>query len=249
MAQPKPTPARRPSARSRSAKRDLRAIAESVNTSLQGRVVRVGAGRADLPASSSGFPALDAATGLGGLPRGRITELVGRPTSGRDTIATRAVASAAGYSAWVDLGDAIDLPHLADRGVDLDRLYVLRPGRPDDGLGIAAHLMACGHFSVVVLDSLPDLAVHRPSAALGAEISRFTRLVVPALARGGTVAIILAGPEQHYRALAHAAALRIALAQVGQIRRGGVLRGWRTRATILKSPGLQGGESGLEVWL
>ena len=52
-----------------------------------------------LPAVSSGFPALDEATGLRGFPRGRITELVGRPTSGRETVAARAVAGANGYSA------------------------------------------------------------------------------------------------------------------------------------------------------
>ncbi|MCB0216247.1 MAG: hypothetical protein KDH92_06405 [Chloroflexi bacterium] len=250
VAQPEPPRARGSRPKPPASARDLRDIVESVNTAMQGRVVRVGAQTAArMPAVSSGFPALDAATGLGGLPRGRITELVGRPTSGRGTIATRSVAAAAGYSAWVDVSGALDVGYLADNGVDLDRLFVLRPGRPEDALGITAHLMASGHFTIVVLDALADLAAGRPGAALATELGRFTRLVVPALARGGTAALVLSGPEHHYRALAHAAALRIALAQVGTIRRGGVLRGWRTRASILKSPGLQGGESGIEVWL
>ena len=233
-------------------KRDERAqaVAEAINTALQGRVVRVGT-LADtrLPTVSSGFPALDMATGMEGFPRGRITEIIGRPTSGRGTVATRAVAAAGGYNAWVDVSGALDVDYLARSGVDLNRLFVMRPKDSADALGIAAHLMASGHFTLVVFDAVSDLARVTPSGLLGQELARFTRVVTPALARTTTAALLLSGPEHHFRSLAHAATLRVALAQAGALRRGGVLRGWRARATVLKSPGLQGGESGLEVWL
>ena len=249
---PAPSPRKAPSKAMspREAAARSRQIAEAVNTTMQGRMVQVGT-RAEAGASgiSSGFPALDAATGLGGFPRGRITEIIGRPTSGRGTIATRAVAASAGHCAWVDIGGAIDIDYLMRAGTDLDRLFVIRPRAPEDALGIAAHLMSCGQFHIVVVDALVDLAQQSSGGRVGPALSRFLRVVTPKLARSPCAALILSGPEHHYQSLAHAAALRISLTQVGLLRKGGVLRGWRTRATILKSPGLQGGEPGIEVWL
>ncbi len=204
----------------------------------------------------TGFAALDVATGLGGFPRSRITELIGRPTSGRETIAARTAAgvSLGGFAAWIDVSGALDVAHLAECGADLDRLFILRPPRPLDALAIADRLIAAGRYGVVVLDALPDLD---GDAVVGAgtrgnidgAVERFLRIVTPRLGRSETALVVLAAPEHPHRALAHAAALRIALLKVGFLRRGGVFRGWRTRAQVLKSPGLQGGESGLEVWV
>ncbi len=222
-------------------------IAEGVNAQLRSQAVCVGAGPvAQLPAVSSGFAALDSATGLGGFPRGRITDLIGRPTSGRETVAARTVAAAGGYSAWVDVPGLVDVAYLANCGVDLERLFILRPRHGEHALAIAAQILTARHFSVVVLDALADLA---PGGATARAVAQFVRIVTPALGRSSTVTLILSSPQNHYRPLAHAAALRISLVKIGLLRRGGVFRGWRTRARILKSPGLQGGESGIEVWL
>jgi recombination protein RecA len=222
-------------------------IAEAVNAQLRARVVQVGiTPTAGPPVLTSGFPVLDEATGLGGFPCGRITELIGRPTSGREVVAAHTVASASGHSAWVDVPGLIDIAYLAQCGADLDRLFILRPQHATEALAIAARLLADGHFRVVVLDALADLA---PGGATACDVAQFIRVVTPALGRSTTAALILSAPENHYRPLAHAAALRISLAKIGLLRRGGVFRGWRTRARILKSPGLQGGEPGIEVWL
>lgn len=222
-------------------------VAAAVNHRLRAQVVRVGSGPVGaLPAVSSGFPALDTATRLGGFPRGRITELVGQPTSGRETVAARTVAAAGGYSAWVDVRGLADVDHLTRCGVDLDRLFILRPGQIEDALAITAHLLTAGQFSVVVLDALADL---EPGGATTRAVGQFVRVVTQRLGCGSTAALVLSAPESYYSPLAHAAALRISLVKIGLIRRGGVFRGWRTRARILKSPGLQGGESGIEVWL
>jgi hypothetical protein len=223
-------------------------VAASVNARFAARVVKVGPGGGlRLAPLSSGFAALDAATGLGGFPRGRITELIGRPTAGRETVAARTVAAVAdGYSAWVDVPGLVDVAHLAACGVDLERLFVLRPAEAADALAIAGQLIGSGSFAVVVLDTLADLA---PGGATAGAVGRFIRRSTPALARSGTVALVLSSPSRHHRPLAHAAALRVSLTQAGLLRRGGVFRGWRTLARVLKSPGLHGGEGGLEVWL
>lgn len=227
--------------------RAARAIAEAVNAEIGTTVVRTGAGAAlRRPPLSTGYPALDAATGLGGLPRGRITEIVGRATSGRETIATRTVAGSKGPCAWVDVAGLVDVDAMARAGVNLDRLYVLTPPTPLDALAIAGQVIASGAFEVVVLDSLTDLP---PGAATARPLEQFARLVTPAIARSTTVCIVLAGPEEGEHALRHAAALRIGLVRVGLIRAGGVFRGWRARATVLKARGRKQADCGIEVWL
>jgi len=246
-----PETRRLPSAPSRRAADDAPdagALADALNRRFHAPVVRLGPRGALAGAASTGFPALDAATGLGGLPLGRITEIVGHPTSGRETIAARTVAAAPAGApcAWVDVTAAVDVAYLAGCGVALDRLAIVRPPRPLDALGMAGHLAASGHFAVVVLDALADLP---PGGGVDHDVARFVRVVTPRLARARTALVVLTAPERHCRPLAHGAALRVALVKVGLLRAGGVLRGWRTRATLLKSPGLQGGESGIEVWL
>lgn len=222
-------------------------LADDINAQLRSQAVQVGAGPvAQLPAISSGFRSLDEATGLRGLPRGRITELIGRPTSGRETVAARTVAGADGDCAWVDVAGVADIAYLAHCGIDLQRLFILRPKQPGDALAITAQLLTSRHFSVVVFDALADL---EPGGATSRAVGQFVRVVTPVLGRSSTAAIVLSSPENHYRPLAHAAALRISLVKVGLLRRGGVLRGWRARARVLKSPGRQGGESAIEVWL
>lgn len=227
--------------------RAARAIAEAVNAEIGTTVVRTGASAAlRRPPLSTGYPALDAATGLGGLPRGRITEIVGRSTSGRETIATRTVAGSRGLTAWVDVAGLVDVDAMARAGVSLQRLFVLRPDDPLDALAMAGQVIASGSFDVVVLDSLGDLP---PGSATTRALEQFARLVTPALARSTTVCIVLASPEQGEHPLRHAAALRIGLVRVALIRAGGVFRGWRTRATVLKAKGRELSDCGIEVWL
>ena len=221
-------------------------LADAVNARLRTGAVRVGAAPHVLAALSTGFPALDAATGLGGLPRGRITELVGRPTSGRETVAARSAAAAEGLVGWVDLTGSVDVACLAAGGVDLARLFVLRPPAPADAFAVAGRVAASGGFDLVVLDALADLP---PGGETERALAQFVRIVVPRLARTATALLLLSSPDRYAPALAHAAALRICLTKVGFLRPGGVFRGWCTRAQVLKSPGLQGGESGIEVWL
>jgi recombination protein RecA len=224
----------------------LQAVAHNINAELKEPKVQVGLRGLGSRALTTGFGVLDRATGYGGLPRGRITELVGRATSGRTTIAAQAAAQVDGFTAWVDVPGLVDIDHLARQGVDLERLFVLRPARPPDALAMTVQVVAGGHFDLVVLDSLADIAVGVPAARL---VNQFLRVLTPRLGGSGSAVTILTTPEQHSPALAFAAGLRIAFSPTGMIRMGGVLRGWRTRATILKAPGHAQQEVGLEVWL
>ena len=239
---------RRGSRREDDAGARARAVAAAVNRDLSTPALRVGPAPGHLEPASSGFAALDEASGLGGFPRGRFSELIGRATAGRETIAARSLAAseAEGLSAWIDVSGALDVAWLAEQGVDLARLAILRPPRPLDALAIAARLVACGQLDRLVLDALPDLP---PGGATSEALSRFVRAATPRLARSSTALLILTDPDRHCTPLAHAAALRVSLHRVGLLRSGGVFRGWRTRARILKSPGMRGGEPGLEVWL
>lgn len=226
---------------------DLHAVAQSVNRQLHAPAVRVGAGPTPTRGVvSSGFPALDAITGLGGFPRGRLTDLVGRPTAGRATVAARTIASAGGHAAWIDVAGLVDVDAMAKCGVDLERSFILRPRDPIDALDMTAQLIASDQFSVVVLDALSDLP---PGGRTAEAVARFVRVAGPGLGRSSTAALVLSAPEQRFRSLAHAAALRMALVRVGIIRQGGVLRGWRARAHVLKSPGHHGAEAGIEIWI
>ena len=94
---------------------------------------------------------------LGGLPRGRLTDLIGRATAGRGTIAARTVAGASGYAAWIDVAGQLDVDYMARCGVNLERLFILRPRDAADAFGIAAQVITCDQFAVVVFDALSDL--------------------------------------------------------------------------------------------
>ena len=221
-------------------------LAKAVNTHLKSHAVRVGASEGLRQGVSTGFPVLDAATGWNGLPRGQISELIGRPTSGRTATAIRAVASAEGYSAWIDVPGALDVDHMARLGVDLERLFILRPEDPGDAPAMAVQLVEGGQFTLVVLDSLGDLA---PGGPTSQTVAQLVRILVPRLGGKPTAMAVLTLPAQHFRSLAHAAALRVSFTQTSVIRRGGVLRGWRTRAIVVKGRGKPGAEAGMEIWL
>ncbi len=225
---------------------DPTSVAQAINARLRARVIRVGPGPPEGRGATTGFEALDAATGWGGFPQGHITELIGRATSGRATVAARAVAASRGHSAWVDVRGALDVDRLLQMGVDLEKLAILRPKRPRDAVAVTAQVAAGGLFTLLVLDSLADLGQGGPTSRW---VGQLVRVLTPRLGGSPTAALILTTPDQHFRSLAHAAALRIAFAQAGLLRRGGVLRGWRSRATVVKGRGPHGTTVGLEMWL
>ena len=108
----------------------------------------------------TGAIALDVALGIGGIPRGRITEIYGQESSGKTTLAYHVVAEAqkaGGIAAFVDAEHSVDALYAAQLGVDVDSLLVSQPDTGEEALEIVDALVRSGAVDVVVLDSVAAL--------------------------------------------------------------------------------------------
>ncbi|MCX6344064.1 MAG: recombinase RecA [Armatimonadetes bacterium] len=127
----------------------------------RGSVIRLGEKpRADVAVISTGSIALDIALGVGGVPRGRITEIYGQESSGKTTLAYHIVAEAqkaGGIAAFVDAEHSVDAAYAAALGVDVDALLVSQPNTGEEALEIMDALIRSGAVDVVVLDSVAAL--------------------------------------------------------------------------------------------
>lgn len=185
----------------------------------------------------TGFAALDAVLGTGGLPRSASVALRGGAGSGRTTIALRvaAEAQAAGsIVAWLDLARAFDPVEAVARGVRPEWLVVLVPRDLEEALALAGSLLAARTTDLVVLD-LPD---GRDPAVAGARVGdRLGRLAALAR-RAGTLFVVLA-PDGLARGLSaavdEACGLRLELRRSGWIRLGRDVVGQRCRATVARN--------------
>ncbi len=127
----------------------------------KGSVVRLGQStRLNIDAISTGSIALDMALGVGGIPRGRITEIYGTESSGKTTIALQCIAQAqkkGGICAYVDVEHAIDPEYARKLGVDVDNLFISQPTTGEEALDIMDALIRSSAIDVVVLDSVAAL--------------------------------------------------------------------------------------------
>jgi hypothetical protein len=207
----------------------------------------------------TGFAALDAIIGPGGVPRDAAVALCGEPSSGQTTVALRLVAEAqagGAIAAWVDLARSLDPVEAVARGVRLEWLVVLQPESPDEGISMAGSLLASRSVDVLVID-LPDEArsgqtrsnvpgaVPRPGRRTGQPTghppkrppslaNRLERLA--ALARRvGVLLIVLEPPglgRELTAAVAASTALRLELARRSWIRLGRDVVGQRTEVVV-----------------
>lgn len=124
----------------------------------KGTVMRLGQAPAlNVEAISTGSILLDAALGVGGVPRGRIVEIYGPESSGKTTVALHIVASAqqaGGTAAFVDVEHALDPVYASALGVDIDSLLVSQPDTGEQALEITEALVRSGAIDVIVLDSV-----------------------------------------------------------------------------------------------
>jgi len=127
----------------------------------KGSIIRMGSvEREQIAAIPTGSLSLDAALGIGGLPRGRIVEVYGGESSGKTTLALHCVAEAqkrGGYALFVDAEHALDVEYAKVLGVDIDRLYVAQPTTGEEALEIMDAMIKSGAMDVVVLDSVAAL--------------------------------------------------------------------------------------------
>jgi recombination protein RecA len=137
----------------------------------KGAVMRLGQSpRMSVEAVSTGSLALDIALGIGGVPRGRITEIHGAESSGKTTIAYHIVAEAqkaGGRAAFLDVEHSVDPEYARNLGVDIDNLLVSQPATGEEALEIMDALVRSGAIDVIVLDSVAALV---PKAEIEGEM-------------------------------------------------------------------------------
>ncbi len=126
-----------------------------------GAVMRLGENKhLNIEAISTGSFTLDLATGIGGLPRGRIVEIYGPESSGKTTLALHCIAEAqklGGEAAFVDAEHALDPVYAANLGVDIDSLLVSQPDYGEQALEITEQLVRSGAVDIIVVDSVAAL--------------------------------------------------------------------------------------------
>lgn len=128
----------------------------------KGSIMRLGddSARMDVKAVSTGILPLDLALGIGGLPRGRITEIYGPEAGGKTTVSLHMIASVqsqGGTAAFIDAEHALDPMYAKKLGVDVDNLLLSQPDTGEQGLDIAEALIRSAAIDIVVIDSVAAL--------------------------------------------------------------------------------------------
>lgn len=228
----------------------------------KGAVMRLGddSARMNIEAIPTGSMSLDLATGIGGVPRGRIIEVFGPESSGKTTLALHIIAEAqkqGGRAAFIDAEHALDPEYARNLGVDVDELLVSQPDYGEQALEIAEMLVRSGAVEIVVVDSVAALVPkHEIDGAMGdATVGLQARLMSQALRKlAGVInktnttiifinqlrekiGVMFGNPETTTggRALKFFASMRIDVRKVESIKSGDQILGSRTRAKIVKN--------------
>jgi recombination protein RecA len=138
------------------------AIAQIEKTCGKGSIMKMGAGaqRVRVDSIPTGAINLDAAIGIGGIPRGRVTEIYGPESSGKTTLCLHVVANAqkaGGVAAYIDAEHALDVEYARKLGVDVENLLISQPDTGEQALEICEILVRSGAVDVIVIDSVAAL--------------------------------------------------------------------------------------------
>ena len=138
------------------------AITEQINKKYgPGSFMRLGSNKTvNVDVISTGALTLDHALGVGGIPRGRITEIYGHEASGKTTLTLHIIAEAqkaGGYAAFIDAEHALDPTYASALGVDIDNLYISQPNSGEEALEILEKVVSSTAFDIVVVDSVAAL--------------------------------------------------------------------------------------------
>jgi len=209
---------------------------------------------------STGAINLDAAIGIGGVPRGRIAEIYGPESSGKTTLCLHVIANCqrnGGIAAFVDAEHALDVAYSKKLGVDVDNLLVSQPDTGEQALEITEVLIRSNAVDVVVVDSVAALV---PRAEIEGEMgdthvglqarlmSQALRKLTGAVARSQTcviftnqirekIGVMFGSPETTSggRALKFYSSLRLDIRRIGAIKDGTDIIGNRTRVKVVKN--------------
>ena len=137
------------------------AISQIEKNCGKGSIMRMGAdNRVPIESIPTGALNLDAAIGIGGIPRGRVTEIYGPESSGKTTLCLHVVANAqraGGVAAFIDAEHALDIDYAKKLGVDVENLLVSQPDTGEQALEICEILVRSGAVDVIVIDSVAAL--------------------------------------------------------------------------------------------
>jgi recombination protein RecA len=227
----------------------------------KGSVMKMGEkGTMAIEAVSTGALSLDLALGIGGLPRGRVTEIYGPESSGKSTLAMHVVAEAqrnGGICAYIDAEHAMDPVYARAIGVDVDELLISQPDTGEQALEIADMLIRSGAIDVVVIDSVAALT---PRAEIEGEMgdshvglqarlmSQALRKLTGNLSKSRTIAVFInqlrekigvmfGSPETTPggRALKFYSSVRLDIRRIESIKDGVEVVGNRTRVKVVKN--------------
>jgi recombination protein RecA len=237
------------------------AVAQIKRRFGDGALMRLGdATHLNVETIPTGSLALDVALGVGGVPRGRITEVYGPEGSGKTTICQHIVAEVqrrGGVAAFIDMEHALDPSYAARCGVNVDQLYISQPDTGEQALEIAETLVRSGAVDVVVIDSVAALV---PRAEIEGEMgdshpglqarlmSQALRKLSGAIKQSNTIMIftnqlrekigvMFGSPETTSggRALKFYASVRLDVRRVTAIKTQGEVTGHRTRVRVTKN--------------
>ena len=201
--------------------------------------------RAATPHIPTGLSSLDTALGIGGIPQGRITEILGSPTSGKTTLTNIIIANAqraGSLAAYVDLSQTFDAHYAAKCGVNLHDLVIAQPHSGTEALEIVISLVMSRSVGVLAFDSVSDMIVESPSPQF---LSATLRRLAGCVARSPCALIFLtslffggissAANYPHGFGLDYYATVRLLLEREQWLRRRGEIWGYSTRVTVLKN--------------
>ncbi|NQV40838.1 MAG: recombinase RecA [Candidatus Marinimicrobia bacterium] len=227
-----------------------------------GAVMRMGEDQMNLAveAISTGALSLDAALGVGGVPRGRIIEIYGPESSGKTTLALHIVANAqktGGYAAFIDAEHALDPKYASQLGVDVKNLLISQPDSGEQALEITETLVRSNALDVIVIDSVAALV---PRAELEGEMgdshmglharlmSQALRKLTGAVSKSNTsvifinqirekIGVMFGSPETTTggRALKFYASVRMDIRRIGSLKDGQDNIGNRVRVKVVKN--------------
>ena len=227
----------------------------------KGSIIRLGSQAVTaVPAVSTGSISVDYALGIGGFPRGRISEIFGPESSGKTTVALQVVAEAqklGGMGAYIDVEHALDPVYARKLGVDVDNLLVSQPDYGEQALEITNALITSGSIDVLVVDSVAALVPKAESdGAMGDSfmgvhgrlMSQAMRKLTGIVSKSNTclifinqirekIGVMFGNPETTTggRALKFYASVRADIRRVSSIKDGETVIGNRTKIKIVKN--------------
>jgi len=209
---------------------------------------------------STGSIALDAALGIGGLPKGRVVEIYGPESSGKTTLALHAIAEAqkaGGIAAFIDAEHAFDRFYAKKLGVDIQNLLISQPDHGEQALEIAENLIRSGAIDVIVIDSVAaltpksDIEGEMGDSKMGLQarlMSQALRKLTASISRTGAICIFInqlrdkigvmfGNPETTTggNALKFYSSVRLDIRKISQIKDGENATGNRVRVKVVKN--------------